>query len=94
MQNIDKLIFVGEHIKREAIHNFDWAKWEKEKFSVVPNYVEWDHFTLPKRPGFHFNLGIAGIVPRLKRFDRALDLLKNLRKDDKRFQLYVKGKKT
>jgi glycosyltransferase involved in cell wall biosynthesis len=47
---------------------------------------------LPKLPGAEFTLAAIGYVPRLKRLDRALDLLELLRRRDERYRLVVKGR--
>ena len=39
-----------------------------------------------------FTIGIVGIVPMMKRIDKALDLLEKLREQDDRYVLRIKGK--
>jgi glycosyltransferase involved in cell wall biosynthesis len=92
MRNVDSMIFVGPHIRREAIVRFGWETWADEKLSVIPNYVDTEAFDLPKEPEAQFNIGIVGVVFRRKRLDLALDVIEKLRRQDKRFHLYIKGK--
>jgi len=92
MHNVDTMIFVGPHIKREAIASFEWERWADKKLVVIPNYVDSKAFDLPKSAGAQFNIGIVGIVPQRKRLDLALDIIEKLRRQDERFQLYIKGK--
>jgi PEP-CTERM/exosortase A-associated glycosyltransferase len=92
MHNVNKVIFVSPHIQRKAVSRFNWDPWVQEKLVLIPNYVDGNALNQPKLNGAQFNLGICGIVPQMKRFDRALDILKILRRKDSRFHLYVKGR--
>jgi glycosyltransferase involved in cell wall biosynthesis len=92
MENVDSMIFVGPHIRREAIAKFGWEKWAETKLKVIPNYVNTAAFDLPKSPGARFNIGMVGILRPRKRLDFALDIIEKLRREDDRFHLYVKGK--
>jgi glycosyltransferase involved in cell wall biosynthesis len=85
------MTFIAPHIQRKVISKFSLEKYQ-EKFSYIPNYVDTNEFNQPKMEDARFNLGIVGIVPKMKRFDRALDILEKLRKKDRRYQLFVKGK--
>lgn len=68
-----------------------WFDWPAEKLVYIPNYVNTRHFRRPKLPGAEFTLGIVGITPDLKRLDLALDLLAELRAQDLRYTLRVRG---
>ena len=92
MQNVDAIIFVGPHIRREAIARFGWERWAEKKLTVIPNYVDTKVLDLPKSADAQFSIGIVGIVPQRKRLDLAVDIIEKLRQEDKRFHLYVKGK--
>jgi glycosyltransferase involved in cell wall biosynthesis len=61
--------------------------------TVVPNYVHDHMLDRVKLPGAEFNLGMIGICPERKRFDLALDILERLRARDRRYVLFVKGKR-
>lgn len=86
---VDTFIFVSEMIRRKAIELW---KWPAEKTIVIPNYVL-DHEFIPgkRTDGSTIVLGILGIVPTLKRFDRALDLLAALAESGLDVRLEVKG---
>lgn len=86
---VHKVIFVGDEYRRLAIEKFAIPD---EKCVVIPNIVNTDWFRpLPDHtPGKR--LGLMGIVPWLKRPDRALNILRTLRKDDPDFTLSIKGK--
>jgi PEP-CTERM/exosortase A-associated glycosyltransferase len=92
MGNVHKVIFIAPHVQKRAISRFGWERWAREKLTLVPNYVDVSALDLPKADGAQYNLGICGIVPQRKRVDRALDILEILRRQEKRFQLHIKGK--
>lgn len=87
---VDHTIFVGELIRRVAIRRFGYLE---AKTSVIPNALgiplNVDGISATRRR----TLGLVGIVPRQKHFDRALDVLAKLRQEDKRFTLRVKGRR-
>jgi glycosyltransferase involved in cell wall biosynthesis len=61
---------------------------------LIWNYVKTDMFTdLPKLEGSEFNIGIIGILPKIKRPDIALDIIENLIKKDSRYKLVILGKR-
>ncbi|WP_294956951.1 glycosyltransferase [Sulfurovum sp.] len=88
---VDKMTFIVPHMLRKSIKQYKLDKF-KEKCVYIPNYVDAADLDQPKTEDARFNLGIVGIVPKMKRFDRALDILEGLRKKDERYQLFVKGK--
>ncbi len=88
---VDKMVFIVPHMLRKGIDLFNLSKI-KDKLVYLPNYVSTTQLNIPKIPDARFNLGIVGIVPQMKRFDRALDILEQIRKKDDRYQLYIKGK--
>ncbi|WP_345976584.1 glycosyltransferase [Sulfurimonas sp. HSL3-7] len=88
---VDKMTFIVPHMQRKTIAQYALKQYA-DKFIYIPNYVDTAELDQPKTEDARFNLGIVGIVPRMKRFDRALDILEGLRKKDKRYQLFVKGK--
>ena len=85
---VERIIFVSEHLRREAMAKFGWPA---DKLAVVPNYVNVDDFKRPKLRGARFNLGLLGICPARKRLDLALSTLEELRRHDPRFTLFIKG---
>src|SRR5699024_4268957 len=54
----------------------------REKLRLVPNMIDTEEFKLPKQENAAFNLGIIGVVPRLKRLDRAVDIFEKLWQED------------
>lgn len=89
--NIDHIIFVSEHIRRQALERFEGVAIDKT--SVIPNYLDIKKFTPKKKTGdARFTIGMVGVAPLSKRVDRALDLLESLLEEDSRYCLRVKGK--
>jgi glycosyltransferase involved in cell wall biosynthesis len=87
---VDRFIFVSEEVRAKALELWSWPA---EKTIVIPNYVNEHEFTFDGRdkPRSVLTLGILGIVPSLKRFDRAVDLLEALVKRGVEAVLKVKG---
>ncbi|MCA1064608.1 glycosyltransferase family 4 protein (plasmid) [Rossellomorea sp. AcN35-11] len=88
-KKIDKLIAISPYIFEE-FHRV--AKVPREKMTVIYNAVETARFKKPKNNDSQFNIGIIGIVPKLKRIDRALDIFEELHNKDSRYKLFIKGK--
>ena len=91
LERVDALVFVARHVLEAACERWGWDA-EDPRFRVVPNGVDAGALGLPKLPGAEYTLATVGYVPRLKRLDRALDLLAALRRRDERFRLAVKGR--
>lgn len=89
MENVHRVLFVSEHIRRAALAKF---AWNEKQTLVVPNFVDTTIYDRPKFPGAEFNLGLIGYVPMLKRIDRAVDVLEGLLQHDNRYRLFVKGR--
>jgi glycosyltransferase involved in cell wall biosynthesis len=88
MDAVDEMVFVGDHIRAEAVERF---RWEGRQLTVIPNLVDTIAFDRVKLPGAEYNLGMLGFLPKLKRLDRALDILEDLRVSDSRYRLILKG---
>ena len=87
----DTVMFVGPHILRQAIAKNPVL--EKNGI-VVYNGVDIKGLQSASRKLTNGKvLGFVGIVPRRKRFDLALDILQELRKEDEGYTIRVKGKR-
>ena len=84
-----KMIFVSPTIQQKAIEKFSIPP---RKTTFIPNYVNMSEFSLSKSSNSEHTIGMLGSVPRLKRLDRALDILKIVRSEEPRFNLRIKGK--
>lgn len=88
-EKIDQLIAISPFIFEEFNRV---AKVPREKMKVIFNAVDTHRFNVKKKVGSEHNLGIIGIVPKLKRLDRAVDIFERLYDKDNRYNLYIKGK--
>jgi glycosyltransferase involved in cell wall biosynthesis len=91
LEAVDAIVFVARHVLEAACERFGWDAGDR-RFHVLPNGIDTASLRLPKLPGAEFTLAAIGYVPRLKRLDRALDLLEELRARDDRYRLAVKGR--
>ncbi|WP_146067377.1 hypothetical protein [Arthrobacter sp. SX1312] len=87
--NVDMFVFVSEFYRDQVIEALGWPI---ERTAVIPNAVDALDLQRQKMEGARFHLGIAGIVPILKRPDRALDLLELLLESDRRYTLHIRGR--
>jgi|GEM_PF-1433696 len=87
--NVDRIIFVSEFYRNKVVEELGWPR---EKTSVIPNVVDVLDLNRPKKDGARFHVGIAGIVPILKRPDRALDILEQLLATDPRYTVHIRGR--
>ena len=90
IEAVDAVVFVGPHVRAEAIERFGWPE---ERCLFIPNSVDTGAFDLPKTDDARFTLGLLTWHRQLKRLDLALDLLEAVRADEPRFRLRVKGRR-
>lgn len=88
--NVDKVIVVSDYIKNFCVENY---RWYVDKIDVIPQYADVKIFNRSKIEMSEFNLGLLGAVPTLKRLDRALDIIEQLRQIDDRYVLYIKSRR-
>ncbi|MGV0361500.1 hypothetical protein ACUY2X_05305 [Corynebacterium minutissimum] len=86
---VNSIVFVSEWVKRQAMAKFGLQNVDSV---VIPNTIDVQDFDRPKSPGAQYTLGLVGMVPFLKRPDRALELLEDLLKVDCRYTLRIKGR--
>ena len=87
----DTVIFVGPHMLRNAQKRN--AGLNKNGV-VIYNGVDIEAIqAVPRKPTNGKVLGLVGMVPQSKRLDRALDILKELRKEDEGYTLRIKGRR-
>jgi glycosyltransferase involved in cell wall biosynthesis len=85
---VDAMVFVSDESRRRAVEMFGWGD---DRLVTIPNFVNVDVLARPKSDGAGRTLAMVGVLPRLKRLDRALDLVAGLRATDPSFRLLVKG---
>jgi glycosyltransferase involved in cell wall biosynthesis len=88
IDNVDKVVFVSQHIADEAVRRFGW---DEEKLVVIPNAIDVERFALPKEDGAQHTLAMVGYVPKRKRLDLALDIVEGLRQHDLSYRLLLIG---
>lgn len=88
--NIDNYIFVSPYFYELMIAEFGL---ERKKCKMIFNMVDTEFLDKPKLLDAEFHLGMIGDVPQSKRLDRALDIFEQLYLKDKRYKLFVKGKR-
>lgn len=90
--NIDKIITISPYFFEE-FHKV--CGIPREKMVMIYNMIDTKDFDVAKKLSseeLRFNIGICGIIPRMKRLDKALDILENLWTKDNRYRLFIKGK--
>lgn len=91
LELIDAMVFVAGHVLEQACERYGWDPSDS-RFQVVPNGIDLSALSAAKLPGARYALATIGYVPRLKRLDRALDILDLLRARDERYRLLIKGR--
>ena len=91
LAGVDAIVFVAQHVLEQACERFGWDAGDP-RLQVIPNGLDPSLLLAPKLPEARFTLAAIGYVPRLKRLDRALDVLDLLRLHDQRYRLLVKGR--
>lgn len=91
LDKFETVIFVGPHVLRRAKARNPIL----DKIGVVIyNGVDTEALqAVPRKQTNGKVLGLVGIVPKSKRLDLALDILRYLRKDDSGYILRIKGKR-
>lgn len=88
--NIDNYIIISPYYFELIIAEF---ALKRAKCKMVFNMVDTELLDKPKLVNAEFHLGMIGDVPQSKRLDRALDIFEKLYKEDKRYKLFIKGKR-
>lgn len=86
---IDKIIAISPYVYEE-FHRV--ASIPREKMTVIYNGVLTEKFEKVKSSKAKYNIGIIGIVPKLKRLDRAIEIFEELYRRNNKYHLYIKGK--
>lgn len=90
-QRVDAFIFVSKRVRDQAIDMFGFPA---HKTYVIPNFVlEREYLPVTKDFSQNIRLGMVGIAPKSKRFDRAVDLALELGKRGFKTELHIKGKR-
>ena len=90
INRVTKIITVSYYWFEEFTRKF---RIPAEKCTVVDNFISTDQYNKPKKPDSRFHLALIGALPKRKGLDRAVELLKLLKKKDSRYCLHVPGKR-
>jgi len=104
-KNVNQLIFISQKIKtlfnKKLLNNSNYNKFVDidpriKHFNggiVIHNYVKSNMFTnKQKNTNNEFNIGIMGILSKLKRPDIAIDIIEHLIKINSKFKLHILSK--
>ncbi|KNF09651.1 glycosyltransferases involved in cell wall biogenesis [Gottschalkia purinilytica] len=86
--NIDKIVFVAEHIRRFVIDKFDIRE---ERTCVIPNGIDMKNWTFKSRND-GFNIANVGYIDYKKGPMLLLQAFKSIYDMDCRYKLYLAGK--
>lgn len=90
LNHVEKVITVSYYWFEEFTRQF---RFPYEKCTVINNFIDTERYTRIKEPDSRFHLALIGALPKKKGLDRAVELLKLLRKKDSRYCLHVSGKR-
>ncbi|MBC2418876.1 glycosyltransferase family 4 protein [Clostridium beijerinckii] len=85
--NVDRIIFVGENIKRFVIDRY---KIDERKMVIIPNGVNIDEYTFKERKS-GFNIAYVGYINYKKGPMLLLHTFKAIYDKDHRYKLYIAG---
>lgn len=86
---LDGVIVVSDHFRDICVREFGW---NPDRIMVLPQYCVADQLRRDKNPGAEKTLGFVGINGfHHKRFDRALDVLRIVRRSDPAFRMRVRS---
>lgn len=90
LKNCSKIVAIAPHCLGDFSDRFDIPR---EKFRLIPNGFDIDSYEIGVDTDRLFTIAMVGILPKLKGFHRAIELLGQLRELDPRFRLKIYGKK-
>lgn len=89
IEGVNRFVFVANHVAEKALSKYNWPR---EKIEILPNYVDLERFSIGGNSKGGKTIGIVGIVPKRKRLDIALDVIKKLNELDSGWKLVIKGR--
>lgn len=88
-KNVDSIVFIAPKMQESAIETFRIDTQQ----NLIFNCIDTNYFDLPKKDKCQFNIGLLGYVPKWKRPDIAVEVLLRLKAKDRRYRLFIKGKR-
>ncbi|EUJ41862.1 group 1 glycosyl transferase, partial [Listeria riparia FSL S10-1204] len=89
LEAIDHIIAVCPFILEE-MHRI--CQIPRHKMILIANTIDTEKLDRPKQANIDFNIGICGVIPKIKGLDQALDIFEQLWQTDNRYTLFIKGK--
>lgn len=93
LEKIDNIITVSPYFFEEFHRLFQLPK---SKLKMIYNYVNCEKFAkVPKKDynQIKYNLGICGVLPKMKRLDLALKIFEELWNQDNKYKIFIKSKR-
>lgn len=87
---VNLLITVSYYYMENFMEKF---KVPREKITVINNFIDVNSYPIEKEDGYKYNIAMIGILPKRKGFDKAIDLLIELKKKNPKYKLYIAGKR-
>lgn len=87
---VSLLITVSYYYMERFIEKFGVPR---ERVTVINNFIDVNEYSKEKENDYKYNLAMIGILPKRKGLDRAIDILKELRKKNQKYKLYIAGKR-
>ncbi len=87
---IDAIFTVSPFVYEEFCRK---TTFKRDTLYLVYNAIDTHKFAQKKTADAYYNLAFVGMVPQLKRLDRALDIFESIYEKDQRYKLYIKGHK-
>lgn len=89
-EKVDLMIYVSDFQRGQS--EAALAQLQLVPSSVIVNAIDAVDLDRPKLTGAEFHIGVLGIVPFVKRPDRAVELLERLLEHDDRYVLHLRGR--
>jgi len=87
--NVDRIIFIAEWLREEFLSRFPQMA---DRALLIHNALDVASLDQQKLPSAEFNLGLLGYCPMLKAPHLAVELLHALKRLDRRYMLFIKGR--
>lgn len=89
-ERVTKVITVSYFMMEQFMEKFNIPR---DRITVINNYIDVNNYMTEKEEGAKYHLAMIGILPKRKGFNHAINILKELKKKDDRYKLYVAGKR-
>lgn len=87
---VDAFFAVGYYYFEKFLSHFAVPA---KKARLLSNYVEEKQYDMEKGENYQYHIGLIGAIPERKGLHKALELINGLVRKDRRFRLYIMGKR-